>query len=129
MGCDQRQALNLDQSLSVRMDALLNSCRNVLFILSAQPNRLTIALALSLILALSLGMVRSAQASVFYNPDLSQELRLADDDSRDVDGEQFILPATLLLPFLPPASPPRETAVFFFSSLRLPPATPPPIRA
>jgi len=87
------------------------------------------ALAITLILALSLGMVRSAQASVFDNADVSQELRLADGDSETGDDEMFILPIGLSLPFVPSDSPYGEKAVFFFPSLRQPPATPPPIGA
>jgi len=93
------------------------------------PHRVVMALAIFLIVALSLGLLKSAQASASDYSDFSQELRLADDDSRDGGGEAFILPISLSLPFLPPDSPHGEPSVFFFASLRLPPATPPPIGA
>lgn len=74
-------------------------------------------------------MAKAVQASVSDYSNFSQELRLSDDDSRDGDGEFFMLPELHLLIFVAPDNPQDGPDVFFFSSLRLPPATPPPISA
>jgi len=83
--------------------------------------------ALTLILALGLGLAKYAQSPLFDYQDIGQELRWADDGDRADGGEEFILPPRLLLPFLPPGRPLGEPTVFFFASLSPPPATPPPI--
>lgn len=86
-----------------------------------------LALVIALILALSLGGLRNAQACAFGCADAGQTLDF--DDADGGDGEACIFATVLCAVALRPDNPPDGPCVYFFPSLKTPPANPPPIRA
>jgi hypothetical protein len=97
--------------------------------LSLLTRRLSIILALSLILAMSFGGLRSVQAACAFDYADTCQLDSLADDGDDDDGEVCLfIPAPPLLS-LSPTHPSGEPRVFFFASLNSPPAKPPPIHA
>lgn len=94
----------------------------------------TVALAIALILALTMGMVRNTQAYAAFDCDGAgsiQELSLADncDDGEGGDGGTCILTLADPVGFMPPDDLGDESCASFFPSLSQPPAIPPPISA
>ncbi|MFM8332603.1 MAG: hypothetical protein ACKN9T_13015 [Candidatus Methylumidiphilus sp.] len=95
------------------------------------PLGLRAILAISLILALALGLARNTQPAVPDISDICQELAATDDGDTDEsgDGEVFILPLTSALAVSPLSRPSGEPPRALFASVIQPPAKPPPINA
>ena len=91
--------------------------------------RFSAILALSLILALSFGGLRVAQAACAFDYANACQLDSLADDGGDDGGEVCLFVPAPPPPALPPAHPGGEPRAFFFASLSAPPPKPPPIRA